>query len=149
MISIFFQEIKKSKALENAVRTAAAVALTNQPGDVTIILSNDEFIHDYNKQYRDVDRSTDVLSFGSDEIDPETGEKYLGDVIISLDHAQFQAQEANHPVAEEVSMLAIHGILHLLGYDHSTEDEKKTMWNKQEELLSQIGIKMDKFSGDE
>lgn len=148
MISILFQEIKKNRELETAVRSAASVALESQSGEITFILCNDEFIHVYNQQYRGVDRSTDVLSFSSDEIDPETGEKYLGDVIISVDHAQKQALEVNHPLSEEVSMLAIHGVLHLLGFDHSTNDEKTEMWAKQGQLLAQLGIKMDKFSGD-
>lgn len=149
MVSINFQEIKKDKAIEAAVKKAASKALETSTGDVTIIFCNDGFIHTLNKQYRAVDRSTDVLSFPSDEIDPDTGERYFGDVIISLPHAEAQAKEANHPVTDEICMLTIHGVLHLLGYDHTTPDEKKEMWQKQEELLSSIGVKMHKFSGDE
>ncbi len=149
MISISFQDVKKTKEIENCVRKAAEIAFQGQPGEATFILCNDEFIHHYNKEYRGVDRATDVLSFGSEEIDPDTNERYFGDVIISIEHAQAQAKEADHPLTHEIAMLTIHGVLHLLGYDHSTSAEKKEMWEKQKGLLSELGITMDQFSGDE
>lgn len=149
MISINFQDVKKDKLIEAAIKKAALKALESTPGEITFILCTDEFIQSLNKQYRNVDRSTDVLSFPSDEVDPDSGDRYLGDVIISIPHAEAQAKDAAHPVTDEISMLAIHGTLHLLGYDHSTIDEKRVMWQKQEDLLSAIGIKMDKYSGDE
>jgi len=74
---------------------------------------------------------------------------YLGDIIISLPRATQQAIEAQHPVNEEIAMLAIHGVLHLRGYDHGTTEEKKDMWGLQEKYLEQMGITMDQFSGDE
>jgi probable rRNA maturation factor len=149
MISINFQDVKKDKLIETAIKKAALKALESTTGEVTFILCTDEFIQNLNKQYRGVDRSTDVLSFPSDEVDPDSGDRYLGDVIISIPHAEAQAKDAAHSVTDEISMLAIHGTLHLLGYDHSTIDEKTAMWQKQEELLSAIGIQMDKYSGDE
>lgn len=149
MISVHFQGVKRRKEVEICIRKAAEIAFQDQKGESTFILCDDEFIHQYNKEYRDVDRATDVLSFPSDEIDPETSERYFGDVIISLEHAQAQADEAQHPLKEELAMLAIHGVLHLLGYDHSIASEKAVMWQKQKAYLAQLGIVMDQFSGDE
>lgn len=149
MVSIQFQDTKRNKEIENCIRLSAKAALEGKKGGITFILCNDEFIHQYNKQFREVDRATDVLSFPSDEIDPETSEPYFGDVIISIEHAQAQADEAQHPLTDEVAMLAVHGVLHLLGYDHSTTAEKTEMWAKQRALLASLGIVMDSFSGDE
>ncbi len=149
MVSIQFQDTKRNKEIENCVRLSAKTALEGKKGGITFILCNDEFIHQYNKQFREVDRATDVLSFPSDEIDPETSEPYFGDVIISIEHAQAQADEAQHPLTDEVAMLTVHGVLHLLGYDHSTTAEKTEMWAKQRALLASLGIVMDSFSGDE
>ncbi|MEA5077339.1 MAG: rRNA maturation RNase YbeY [Anaerolineaceae bacterium] len=148
MISIQFEKLKRNKDLETYIKSAAAAALGSQTGEITFIVCDDEFIHLYNKEYRGVDKSTDVLSFPSDEVDPESNEVYLGDILISLEHAQIQADEAHHPLAEEVAMLAVHGVLHLLGYDHSTAEEKTEMWQLQREALAKMGIIMDSFSGD-
>lgn len=148
MISIQFEKKKRNKEIETCIQSAVAATLNSQPGEITLIVCDDEFIHLYNKEYRGVDKSTDVLSFPSEEVDPETNERYLGDILISLDHAQVQADEARHPLIEEVAMLAVHGTLHLLGYDHSTVEEKSEMWALQKESLAKMGIVMDMFSGD-
>lgn len=148
MISVQFEKKKRSKEIEACIQKASSFTLNAQTGEITFIVCDDEFIHLYNKEYRGVDKSTDVLSFPSDEIDPESNERYLGDILISLDHAQTQADEANHPLLEEVAMLAVHGTLHLLGYDHSTAEEKTEMWQLQKESLAKMGIVMDTFSGD-
>ncbi len=148
MISIQFKKVKRNKELEICIKSAAAATLGFQSGEITFILCDDEFIHLYNKEYHGVDKPTDVLSFPSDEVDPESNKVYLGDILISLDHAQTQADEAHHPLVEEVAMLAVHGVLHLLGYDHSTAEEKAKMWQLQRESLAKMNIVMDSFSGD-
>jgi probable rRNA maturation factor len=149
MISIEFENVPADKSIKTLLQKAAKTALPAIQVELSIVVCDDPFIHELNKQYRNVDRPTDVLSFPSDETDPESGFRYLGDIIISLPHAIAQASEAGHPLADELSMLAIHGVLHLLGFDHTTDVEKKEMWAKQESCLKSLGITMDKFSGDE
>jgi len=148
MIEIEFSKIASDKAIKAVLQKAAKTALGDRIADISIVICNDEFIQNLNRDYRNVDKPTDVLSFPSEEIDPEDGTRYLGDIIISLPRATAQAIEANHPIAEELSMLAVHGVLHLLGYDHQNETEKKEMWQKQAAYLLSLGIVMDKFSGD-
>lgn len=149
MISIDFENIPSDKLVRSTIQKAVKTALAGQKADLSVVICDDEFIHSLNLQYRNVDRPTDVLSFGSEEVDPESGKRYLGDIIISLPRASAQAAEASHPVTDELSMLAIHGVLHLSGYDHQTEEEKSLMWSKQSEFLRILGIEMGAFSGDE
>lgn len=149
MISISFETIAADKSIRSVLQKAARAALPKYAVDLSIVVCDDEFICQLNNEFRSVNRPTDVLSFPSDDIDPENGSRYLGDIIISLPRATAQAIEAHHPVSEELSMLVIHGVLHLLGYDHLNDTEKKTMWEKQAEILLSMGIIMDKFSGDE
>ena len=102
-----------------------------------------------NSKFRDTDRPTDVLSFGSDETDPETGNRYLGDIIISYETAEKQASMANHDVQTEIKILLIHGFLHLLGFDHDTEKNKKMMWQKQFSIHKFLGIDVWSLPGDD
>jgi probable rRNA maturation factor len=81
---------------------------------------------------------TDVLSFPAGDIDPDTGEPYLGDVLISFPRAEAQVKSAGHPVEEEIQLLVTHGILHLLGYDHAEPEAKERMWCAQEEILEAL-----------
>ena len=108
--------------------------------DLTIVLSDDAQLHELNLQWMGVDAPTDVLSFPSDQTDPETGFRYLGDIIISLPRAASQAAGAGHPVEAEVQLLVAHGVLHLLGHDHAAADEKARMWQAQSEILAQLGL---------
>ncbi|PKO01966.1 MAG: rRNA maturation RNase YbeY [Chloroflexi bacterium HGW-Chloroflexi-5] len=117
--------------------------------DLSILIDTDAVLKKLNKQYREINQPTDVLSFESDEINPETGFSTLGDIAISYPTAQKQALEANHPVENEVILLLIHAILHLSGYDHSTKEEKEEMWSEQQAVLDHIGIKINRIAGDE
>jgi probable rRNA maturation factor len=110
--------------------------------DVTIVIDNDEQLRSLNNQYRDFDESTDVLSFSLNELDPQTGNCYLGDVIISFQKAQSQAVMKGYKVEDELSLLVVHGVLHLLGYDHNLEENKREMWLVQRQVLEIIGVKM-------
>ncbi|HLA08708.1 MAG TPA: rRNA maturation RNase YbeY, partial [Anaerolineales bacterium] len=83
---------------------------------------------------------TDVLSFPASETDPETGSRYLGDILLSIPRAQEQATAAGHALDSEVQLLVVHGVLHLLGYDHAEAKEKRKMWKAQEEILVQLGL---------
>jgi probable rRNA maturation factor len=108
--------------------------------DLTIVLTDDARLHELNRDYLGVDAPTDVLSFPADQTDPETGSRYLGDILISVPRAGEQALGAGHPVAAEVQLLVVHGILHLLGHDHAAADEKARMWQAQAEILAQLGL---------
>jgi len=89
-----------------------------------------------------IDAPTDVLSFNVDEIDPETGNYYLGDIIISYQKANEQAVTAGHEIQSELSLLIIHGVLHLLGMDHDTPESQEPMWKIQDQILSDMGLNL-------
>ncbi len=113
--------------------------------EVSVVLANDEYIHALNLEYRGKDCSTDVLSFALNEGDePEVldgpEEVLLGDIIISVETATRQAEEYGHSLERELAYLTVHGILHLLGYDHMTEEEKTEMRQEEEHVLSLLGI---------
>lgn len=112
-----------------------------QHDDVTLHLTNDTEMRKLNQAYRDEPGPTDVLSFNEDFIDPETGSFYLGDIIISLDQAEKQAISQGHSLDEECTFLAIHGTLHLLGFDHDEPEEKAKMWALQDEIFHEVLLK--------
>jgi probable rRNA maturation factor len=117
--------------------------LEGMPGQVTLVITDDEGIRALNRDYGGLDTPTDVLTFsaredgGSFVVAPGAGE-YLGDVIISYPRACDQAQQHGHTVDKELCLLTIHGMLHLLGYDHESERDKTVMWARQEALLGQV-----------
>ena len=110
--------------------------------ELTIVVDADERLQELNHQFRGIDAPTDVLSFPADEFDPDTGLQYLGDMMISFPTAKRQADEASVPVMDELQLLVIHGILHLLGHDHAEKDEKERMWLAQTEILGKLGINL-------
>jgi probable rRNA maturation factor len=108
--------------------------------DLSIVLVENARIQDLNRDFLGHDAPTDVLSFPADEPDPETGRRYLGDVVISLKRATEQAEERGHAVEAEMQLLVVHGVLHLLGHDHAGVDEKNRMWAAQIEALERLGV---------
>jgi probable rRNA maturation factor len=124
------------------IERAAQAALMHQSadGDLTVVLSDDARLQKLNRDYLGVDAPTDVLSFPASETDPETGARYLGDIIISIPRAEAQAKSAGHPLEPEVQLLVVHGVLHLLGYDHAEVEEKTKMWKAQAEVLERLGL---------
>lgn len=108
--------------------------------DLTIVITDDAQLHALNLEWMGVDAPTDVLSFPSEEIDPETGNRYLGDILISIERARLQAEMAGHQVESEVQLLVAHGILHLLGHDHAEKEEKSRMWDAQAAILNNLGL---------
>lgn len=109
-----------------------------------------EEIQQLNNLYRDQNEITDVLSFPSDgEIDPESGVEYLGDILICIQRAAEQAISSGHPLENEIELLFIHGLLHLIGYDHQTEEEKSEMWNLQAGYLNKFEIFLGRTPGEE
>jgi probable rRNA maturation factor len=106
--------------------------------DVSIALVDDAYIQVLNREYRGVDQATDVLAFPMEAADGAHGGVGLGDIVISLERARDQARQFKHPLRHEVALLAVHGLLHLLGYEDETEAGASAMWSKQKELLEQI-----------
>lgn len=144
-------KIEVSKELEDLIAKVinASLLAENVSGDVevSIVLVDDEYIQNLNKNYRSIDAPTDVLSFAMRESVDESDisfeceeEELLGDVVISLERARGQAEEYGHSIEREIGFLVTHGILHLLGYDHETESERAVMRNKEEKILESIGL---------
>ena len=112
--------------------------------EVSVSFVNDERIHELNKEYRDVDRPTDVLSFpmGEDgvyDLNNETGAYILGDIVISLETALKQASAYGHSLEREIGFLTVHSMLHLLGYDHETsQEDEDDMFARQKEIVKEI-----------
>lgn len=108
----------------------------------SVVFINDEEMHKMNVKYRNIDRTTDVLSFAFEDNDDITSNniRMLGDIYISVDKAKEQAQAYGHAYLRELSFLMVHGFLHLLGYDHMNEDGEKEMFMRQEEILNGFGI---------
>jgi probable rRNA maturation factor len=129
---------------EQLLERSANAALEHQAqsldSELSIILTNDARLHELNLNYLGVDAPTDVLSFPASETDPETGARYIGDILISIPRAQAQATAAGHPLEAEVQLLVVHGVLHLLGYDHADAEEKARMWKAQAEILEGLGL---------
>lgn len=108
---------------------------------VSVSLIDDKQIHDINKQYRNIDRPTDVISFAfmdNENVDLKKakGPIVLGDIYISIDHAKAQAKEYGHSEKREFSFLFVHGLLHLLGYDHMKKEDEDIMFPLQEDILN-------------
>lgn len=114
-------------------------AHTGTDVDVSIVITDDDRIQELNQQFRNINASTDVLAFPAGEIDPDSGELYLGDVIISHPHAAAQAAAGGHTLDAELQLLVVHGLLHLLGYNHDDEEGKSAMWDIQAEILTHLG----------
>ena len=108
-----------------------------------VIIVNNDSIHKINKEYRGIDRPTDVITFALEDNKqinmPEV--RVLGDIYISYDKVISQAKEYNHSIKREICFLAVHGLLHLLGYDHMKKDDEIKMFSLQKELLEDYGIK--------
>jgi probable rRNA maturation factor len=124
------------------LRAAARAALRHQAapdgGELTIVVTGDEALRTLNRDFLGEDRATDVLSFPSEETDPETGARYFGDIAISYPKARAQAQTGKHPVWAELQLLVVHGVLHLLGHDHAEPADHAQMWAAQGEVLKKL-----------
>ncbi len=139
--------------MTNAISFCIMQLLPELKINVGLIICDNEYIKNLNKKYRNKDSITDVLSFPlldntsagnivftNLDIDPKTDEIMLGDIIISFERAQAQAQEFEHSLEREMSYLAIHSMLHLVGYIHENENDKKIMRDIEKSILSQIGV---------
>lgn len=146
---------------EEILRKVVMGAMDYEPcpyeAELNILLTGNEEIHRINREYRQIDRPTDVLSFpmieypepgnfdhcedeDQDCFNPETGELVLGDIVISVDKVLEQAEAYGHSVMRELAFLTAHSMFHLFGYDHMEEDERAVMEERQRDLLEQLGI---------
>ena len=151
MYEIIYKEIEENKKYEEVIKKVLTECfieekLENSKLAISITLTNNENIRVINKQFRNIDKATDVLSFPmfeKDELEEKikkqdfNHEDVLGDIIISIEKVEAQAKEYNHSFERELSYMIVHGFYHLMGYDHIEEDDKKVMRPKEEKLILQ------------
>lgn len=128
--------------VERAVKMALLMERNSLDYEVSVSFVTKEEIHGLNREYRGVDRSTDVLSFPLDEEDEVFGEMdvLLGDIVISMETAMEQAEEFGHSLMREVVYLTVHSMFHLMGYDHETDEEKQVMRGREKTVLKELGV---------
>lgn len=150
LVEINYEEIQPNIRFEELIKLVTRTCFETENLEKTdlylsVTLSKEDYIHKINKEYRQVDRPTDVLSFPmfqKDEIPREsTGiQDVLGDIIICIPIVEKQAIEYNHSFERELAYMLVHGFYHLMGYDHMQEDEKRVMREKEEKVLSKLNI---------
>lgn len=143
------KKVRIPTGLRMLIRRACIAVLREEQfegnSEVSVSFVDNEGIHQLNKEFRNIDSATDVLSFplgenGEYDVNPDTGAKLLGDVVISMERAQEQAKEYGHSLEREVCYLTVHSMLHLLGYDHMEPQEKAEMRMKEETVMTRIGL---------
>lgn len=145
MISVQIDPDFENELDTEILRLAAQTTLDHLDtagAELTIVLRDDSELQRLNREYRGLDETTDVLSFPSGEAGPHSGPGYLGDVVLSAPQAKRQAIQAGHEYIEELQLLVVHGVLHLLGYDHSNNDQKTRMWKVQDAILDSLGVRV-------
>jgi len=135
------QEIKELKDLEKVIDKAIEIEKIDNI-EFNIIIVDNEKIHEINREYRHIDKPTDVISFAleDDESFPGLETRVLGDIYISLDKVYEQSEAYGHSFFRELAFLTVHGLLHLLGYDHMELEDEKEMFSRQELILNEAGI---------
>ena len=142
-INVHSEDPFVGKVDERGLRRAAELALVatqaSAPAGLSVVITDEETVRDLNFRHLGKDAPTDVLSFPSEDYIGDRDEPpYLGDVLIAFPVAQQQAREAGHPIQDEIHLLTVHGVLHLLGYDHTTADERDEMWAVQNVVLAAL-----------
>lgn len=147
MIYVEIDNRFSENADKGLLKRAAARALEHEgissQSELTLVITGDQQLRKLNRQFLDIDAPTDVMSFSDGDIDPDTGEPYLGDILISYPRAAAQAEASDHPTETELQLLVVHGVLHLLGHDHDEPVEKERMWRTQAEILNSLAIFID------
>ena len=144
-VELFNQTEKEIKELDTVLKVLDSALKKENLDNVSfnLIIVDNEYIHELNRDYRNIDRETDVITFALEDEDSiilPNDERVLGDIYISIDKAESQALEYGHSLLRELSFLAVHGFYHLLGYDHMRPEDEKVMFKKQEEVLEEYGI---------
>lgn len=143
MVDVYSDKIALTEDERTSIERAALAALASEgrDGDLTILVDMPERIQTLNREFRNVDAVTDVLTFPAWEGEISlSADGYLGDIMICYERAKEQAASYGHSLKRELSFLAVHGVLHLLGYDHMTEAEERVMREKQTAILDSIGV---------
>lgn len=134
------KEIKELEKIEKLLNFALEKEKLENV-DFNVIIIDNKRIREINKEYRNIDRETDVISFALEDNDNiKLPYRLLGDIYISIDKAEGQASEYGHSLLRELGFLSIHGLLHLLGYDHMNESDEKVMFERQELILNEFGL---------
>ncbi len=141
------QKVKVNQSVITGIRTAVTETLrfehVRAKSSVTILLTDDLQLQELNLAYRGINKPTDVLSFPVGDVMPGMEDDLqLGDIAISVPYAERQAYEGQHSLKSELQLLAVHGTLHLLGYDHMEPEEKLNMWGVQASILAQVGAEI-------
>ena len=143
-VEIFNETNKDLKELETLPKLIDYAIKSEKLGSVifNVIIVDEKKIHELNREYRNIDRPTDVITFALEDNEDIIYEDFrlLGDIYICLEKVYSQAEEYGHSVLRELSFLTIHGFLHLLGYDHMNEEDENVMFKRQEEILNGFGI---------
>ena len=138
-----FQKEEYEQVIDRVCQEAAIVYSLGKDAEISILLCHSDYIHKLNKEYRKIDRTTDVLSFALNEdqdVDYDGPDAdLLGDIIINLEKVKEQAEEYGHSEERELAYLTIHGMLHILGYDHMEPDDKAEMRKEEEFVLQRLG----------
>lgn len=146
----FTDDIKK--VLKSAIECALKFEKFKNPYEVDVTIVDNKEIRKINKKFRNIDRETDVLSFpmlrfkdgqggvDEDDINPDTNEVVLGDVVLSFEKALSQSKEYEHSFEREAAYLTVHSVLHLLGFDHEIDNDKKKMRIEEEKIMNEIGL---------
>lgn len=136
--------------VESIVHRTLEIAGLKEPCEVSVLLTNDARIHELNRDYRGQDKPTDVLSFALEEDDtvvlPPGFPRMLGDVIVSLDTVRRQASEHSKAVQDECAWALCHGVLHLVGFDHQTDEQEEVMRDKERQVLQSLGEAVTRWS---
>lgn len=154
MFEIIYQDIEENKEYEDTIKKVLEQCfkeekLENSKLYITITLTNSENIRKINKEYRNIDKATDVLSFPmyeKEELEEKIAKQHyehedvLGDIVISIEKVEEQAKEYGHGFERELSYMIVHGFYHLMGYDHIEEEDKKKMRPKEEKILNTLKI---------
>lgn len=146
MINIEVDEVIENDVQRPGLQRAASAALSAvgvKEVSLTVMITGDARVRSLNKAHRGVDETTDVLAFPADYVDPDLGHRYVGDVIISLPRAEAQAEEGGHAVGDELQLLVVHGVLHLLDFDHKEEGDKREMAALQSQVLKDLGVDLE------
>lgn len=160
MYQLEYLDLEENKEYEGTIKKVIDQCfkeenMENSKLYISITLTNPEHIHEINKQYRNVDRATDVLSFPmfeKEEIDNKIKnndfehEDVLGDIVISIEKVEEQAKEYGHSFEREFAYMLVHGFYHLMGYDHIQEEDKVIMRAKEEKVLDKLGIRRDEMN---
>lgn len=143
-ISVESEGWAKIPGIEALVRRAAEAALLDNdapPSEISVVLSDDEHIRELNKHHRGMDKPTNVLSFPAARMKTPAGAaRLLGDVVLAFGTCEREAAEEAKPIENHITHLVVHGVLHLLGYDHEDEDEAETMEGRERQILAKLGI---------